>query len=526
MDEIVSLKPKIRRVIPPARLASSSEKVVEVGGGSRQAGVAKVGITGMCEDVAKKEANQVAKNPEETLKYFVPEDELYESSSESDQETQNVKECAGGLGSLNLGAKKSEYGPGDLNLGVGDAWRSPLQVAPTNLGLGAHLSLGAVPRELTHSPASSTTSTLPVSPPSGFHMNPAPPSTEVSRAEMAGRYNRDGFGKRDELLFPSTSPVLTSAISSTLFTSSISSLRSSSGTEREVERQDQSVEEQQRIWDTIQRRRIEERRRLKDEEEHLRLAEEQERILEDIKRKEKERKTEEELSMNLILQITSRERQVPAAAPSSQNQSVKSPPQQMQRGITGGWAKVDEVLGWHEVKRNGRGESQGRSKDWPPLETSEPSFKGELGLSSSGSQRAGGLRGIGQDMSKSERKGFKSNYKTVLCEPWNTTGRCQYGAGCHFAHGESELKRQQREVNRVQQMQQQRKKKEGREAGGTALKSEEQRRAADKNREELKRREEEEVMKQWEAATRRVAGVSAQNQASKGKSTSRRHPGL
>ena len=259
----------------------------------------------------------------------------------------------------------------------------------------------------------------------------------------------------------------------------------SSSTENEVQRIDQSAAEQQRIWDEIQRKRIEERieerKRLEDEVEHLRLAEEQKRIFEEIKRKEKERKMEEELSMKLILQMTSWERQVPAAAaPPSQNQSVKFPPQQMQREMTGGRAKVDEVLGWHEVKRNGRGESQGRSKDWPPLETSEPSFKGELGLSSSGSQRAGGLRGIGQDMSKSERKGFKSNYKTVLCEPWNTTGRCQYGAGCHFAHGESELKRQQREVNRVQQMQQQRKKKEGREAGGTALKSEEQRRAADK----------------------------------------------
>ena len=72
------------------------------------------------------------------------------------------------------------------------------------------------------------------------------------------------------------------------------------------------------------------------------------------------------------------------------------------------------------------------------------------------------------------------NYKTVLCQFWkNTNGRCQYGAGCHFAHGERELKRQ-KEVNCVQQMQQQRSKKEGRVAGGTALKSEEQRRAADK----------------------------------------------
>lgn len=239
-----------------------------------------------------------------------------------------------------------------------------------------------------------------------------------------------------------------------------------------MQRTDQSAEEQQKIWDEIQRRRVEERRRLEDEEEHSRLAEEQKRIFEEIKRKEKERKMEEELSMKLILQMTSSERQTSALP--SRNQSVKFPPQQMQRGMTGGKAKVDEVLGWQEVKRSGRGESQGRKMNWPPLETSESSFKGELGLSSISSQRASGLRDIGQDVSKYEGKGFKSNYKTVLCEFWNTTGRCQYGPGCHFAHGEVEMKRQ-KEVNRSQQ----RTKKEGK-MSGAALKSEEQRRAADK----------------------------------------------
>ena len=169
---------------------------------------------------------------------------------------------------------------------------------------------------------------------------------------------------------------------------------------------------------------------------------------------------EEELSMKLILQMTSSERQTPAL-----------PSQQVQRGLTEEWAEVDEVLGWQEAKRSGRGESQGRRMNWPPLETPEQCFKGELSLSSS-SQRAVGSRGIGQDVSKSEGKGFKSNYKTVLCEFWNTTGRCQYGPGCHFAHGEGEIKRQT-EVNRAQQMQ------EGK-VSGTALKSEEQRRAADK----------------------------------------------
>ena len=244
--------------------------------------------------------------------------------------------------------------------------------------------------------------------------------------------------------------------------------------ESEVQRTDQSAEEQQKIWDEIQRRRnedrIEERRRLEHEEEHLRLAEEQRHILEDIKRKEKERKMEEELSMKLILQMTSSERQTSALP--SQNQSAKIPHQLSQR------TKVDEVLGWHEVKRSGRGDSQGRRLDWPPLETVEPSFKGEFGPNSNGAQRGGGLRGIGQDVSKSEGKGFKSNYKTVLCEFWNTTGRCQYGPGCHFAHGEGEMKRQ-KQVNCAPQMQQQRLKKEGK-VSGAALKSEEQRRAADK----------------------------------------------
>ena len=214
----------------------------------------------------------------------------------------------------------------------------------------------------------------------------------------------------------------------------MSSYARSSSAERIVDKADPCVVEQQRIWDAIQRRRIEEskeeRKRLEKEEEHLRLAEEQGRILAEIRRKEKERKEEEELSMKLILQMTSRERQVPAeGVPPSQNKSEKFPPQPMQREIAGGRAEMDEVLGWQEVKRCGRGESQGRNTIWPPMETPKSSFQGELGLRSSGSQRAGGLRTIGQNMSKTEGKKFKDNYKTVLCEFWNTTGRCQYGAG-------------------------------------------------------------------------------------------------
>ena len=167
----------------------------------------------MCEDASKKETAEVAKNPEETSQEVVSEDDLYESSSESDQET----EIESGICSMNIGGVGSEYGPGSDLGSLKDAWRSRPQLASTNMGQGANLSLGALPRNLTHSSPSSSSSTLPVSPPSGFYMDPAPYSTEVSRS--------GSFGKREELLFPSTSPVLTSAISSTLFASSISSLR-------------------------------------------------------------------------------------------------------------------------------------------------------------------------------------------------------------------------------------------------------------------------------------------------------------
>ena len=253
-----------------------------------------------------------------------------------------------------------------------------------------------------------------------------------------------------------------------------------------LHRADPSAEEQQRIWDDIQRRRIEEReaemRRLEQNEEQLKLAEEQRRILEEIQRKEKERKMEEDLSMKLILQMTSRERPVPVTAPSrtlSQNQYaniVKPPPEQIERGNMGDRSRMEEALGWQEVKRSGRGgdSQEGRNLNWPPLKTCQTPF----------SQGGGGLRGIGQDISRSDSKGLKSNYKTVLCEFWNTTGRCQYGPGCHFAHGEGELKRGEVRQNRVQhqqqQQQQQRAKKEGRAPGGgsAALKAEAQRRAA------------------------------------------------
>ena len=212
----------------------------EVGGRSHQVGVAKVGIAETCEDISKKETTEVAKLKEETSEDNVPEDDLYESSSEDDQETEIVKESESGsvgvldlggvesesgLGALNLGGGESKFGLGSLNLGgVADARRSRPQLAPTHMSPGTNLTLGAVPRKLTHSSASST-STLPVSPTSGFYMDSALSSAEVSRVDMGGSYHLEDFGEREELLFPSTSPVLTSAISSTLFASSISSLR-------------------------------------------------------------------------------------------------------------------------------------------------------------------------------------------------------------------------------------------------------------------------------------------------------------
>merc|ERR1719220_2521443 len=116
-------------------------------------------------------------------------------------------------------------------------------------------------------------------------MDSASSGADASRVEVGRSYNTGIYRSRDGLLFPPTSPVLTSAISSTLFASSFSSLRSS--TEREVlHRADPTAEEQQRIWDDIQRRRIEEReaemRRLEQNEEQLKLAEEQRHILEEI----------------------------------------------------------------------------------------------------------------------------------------------------------------------------------------------------------------------------------------------------
>ena len=171
--------------------------------------------------------------PEEISKDFVPEDELYESSSESDQETEIVKESESGPGALNLGGVDSESGLSASNLGSAESEHCPgslnlggieenLRRSPPQLQPPTNLSLGAVPRKFTDSSASSS-STLPVSPPSGLYMDPAP-SAEVG---MSIGYPVGNFGKREELLFPSTSPVLTSTISSTLFaSSSISSLRS------------------------------------------------------------------------------------------------------------------------------------------------------------------------------------------------------------------------------------------------------------------------------------------------------------
>ena len=119
--------------------------------------------------------------------------------------------------------------------------------------------------------------------------------------------------------------------------------------------------------------------------------------------------------MKLIVQMASRERQVRVAAAPSQNQSVQ------------------------EAKESGKGDSQGRKINCPPKTATQVcSDLLRFGFSPSG----GGLRGIGQDMSKSDLKGLKSNYKTVLCELWDSKGRCQYGPDCHFAHGEEELKKQ------------------------------------------------------------------------------------
>jgi len=33
------------------------------------------------------------------------------------------------------------------------------------------------------------------------------------------------------------------------------------------------------------------------------------------------------------------------------------------------------------------------------------------------------------------------NYKTILCKNFTTMGVCKYGTSCHFAHGESDIKK-------------------------------------------------------------------------------------
>ena len=132
-------------------------------------------------------------------------EELFQSSSESDQESEMVKES--GIG-LSLEDCESNFGSCNL-LGVED----------TN-----DFNVGAVPRKFTQS-SSSSTSTVPVSPLQGVYMDSASSGADASRVEVGRSYNTGIYRSRDGLLFPPTSPVLTSVISSTLFASSLSSLR-------------------------------------------------------------------------------------------------------------------------------------------------------------------------------------------------------------------------------------------------------------------------------------------------------------
>ena len=141
-------------------------------------------------------------------------EELFQSSSESDQESEMVKES--GIG-LSLEECESNFGSCNL-VGVEDTWRPGPQPAPNDF------NVGAVPRKFTQS-SSSSTSTVPVSPLQGVYMDSASSGADASRVEVGRSYNTGNYRSRDGLLFPPTSPVLTSVISSTLFASSFSSLR-------------------------------------------------------------------------------------------------------------------------------------------------------------------------------------------------------------------------------------------------------------------------------------------------------------
>ena len=132
-------------------------------------------------------------------------EELFQSSSESDQESEMVKES--GIG-LSLEDCESNFGSCNL-LGVED----------TN-----DFNVGAAPKKFAQS-SSSSTSTVPVSPLQGVYMDSASSGADASRVEVGRSYNTGIYRSRDGLLFPPTSPVLTSVISSTLFASSLSSLR-------------------------------------------------------------------------------------------------------------------------------------------------------------------------------------------------------------------------------------------------------------------------------------------------------------
>ena len=41
------------------------------------------------------------------------------------------------------------------------------------------------------------------------------------------------------------------------------------------------------------------------------------------------------------------------------------------------------------------------------------------------------------------------NYRTTLCQSWSSSGQCQYGETCMYAHGHSQLRRIGQDISGV-----------------------------------------------------------------------------
>ncbi|KAK4438219.1 Zinc finger protein zfs1 [Sesamum alatum] len=97
--------------------------------------------------------------------------------------------------------------------------------------------------------------------------------------------------------------------------------------------------------------------------------------------------------------------------------------------------KVEEdviVMDGIPVPKSNKGSGEGRMR---VTTSSNPAIGGLVSgrsHSTSSSSSGGGGRGSGTEHSR--------YYKNRLCRFWETTGTCQFGSGCQFAHGREELR--------------------------------------------------------------------------------------